>query len=119
MIRLTELAGPDRGGTVRRGRGGCEARPVRRPGRGCTSRGRPTARPSRNGAPAWWPSWSLRRRRGREWDALTADTRRVALAADLELKRRGVLDRDETMKSAEPEGLVPGTWTRGPRGHGA
>jgi hypothetical protein len=44
----------------------------------------------------------------REWEAITADTRRVALAADLELKRRGVLEPDEHLKSAEPEGLVPG-----------
>ena len=44
----------------------------------------------------------------REWEAITADTRRIALAADLELKRRGVLDPEEVMKSAEAEGLVPG-----------
>jgi conjugative relaxase-like TrwC/TraI family protein len=44
----------------------------------------------------------------REWESVTADTRRTALAADLELKRRGLLRTDEQMKSAEPEGLVPG-----------
>jgi hypothetical protein len=44
-----------------------------------------------------------------EWEALTADTRRMALAADAELKRRGVLDPDEVMRSDEPEALVPGS----------
>jgi hypothetical protein len=44
-----------------------------------------------------------------EWESITADTLRVALAADQELKRRGVLRPEEGMKSAEPEGLVPGS----------
>jgi hypothetical protein len=43
-----------------------------------------------------------------EWEQVTADTRRIALASDLELKRRGLLEPDEQMKSGEPEGLVPG-----------
>ena len=44
----------------------------------------------------------------REWEAITADTRRVALASDLELKRRGVLEADEALKSGEADELVPG-----------
>lgn len=43
-----------------------------------------------------------------EWETLTADTRRVALAADLELKRRGVVGPNAQMDLREPEGLVPG-----------
>ena len=53
----------------------------------------------------------------REWEALTADTRRIALAADLELKRRAVIDPEEAMKSSEPEGLVPGDLADDKREH--
>ncbi len=40
-----------------------------------------------------------------QWEAMTEPTRRVARAADIELKRRGVLGRDDLLKSAEPEGF--------------
>jgi hypothetical protein len=40
-----------------------------------------------------------------QWEAMTEPTRRLARAADIELKRRGVLDRDDVLKSAEPEGF--------------
>ncbi|MGH3401504.1 MAG: MobF family relaxase [Streptosporangiaceae bacterium] len=43
-----------------------------------------------------------------DWELLTADTQRVALAADLELKRRGALQPDDRMNVREPDGLVPG-----------
>src|SRR5258706_7949211 len=38
-----------------------------------------------------------------QWEAMTEPTRRLAPSADIELKRRGVLDRDDVLKSAEPE----------------
>jgi len=41
-----------------------------------------------------------------QWEAMTEATRRLARAADIELKRRGVLSRDEHLRSAEPEGFV-------------
>jgi conjugative relaxase-like TrwC/TraI family protein len=41
----------------------------------------------------------------REWEALTEPTRRLARAADIELKRRGVLAPDDHLRSAEPEGF--------------
>ncbi|HUY45105.1 MAG TPA: MobF family relaxase [Streptosporangiaceae bacterium] len=45
----------------------------------------------------------------RQWDALTEPTRRVALAADLELRRRHTGQLIEPLKSAEPEGItLPG-----------
>src|SRR5260370_39482694 len=37
---------------------------------------------------------------------MTEPTRRMARAADMELKRRRVLDTDEHLKSAEPEGFT-------------
>jgi hypothetical protein len=37
---------------------------------------------------------------------MTEPTRRLARAADIELRRRGVLGRDEHLRSAEPEGFV-------------
>ena len=40
-----------------------------------------------------------------QWEAMTEPTRRLARAADIELKRRGVLDPDDVLKSAEPEGF--------------
>ena len=41
-----------------------------------------------------------------EWEAMTEPTRRLARASDIELKRRGVLGRDDLLRSAEPEGFV-------------
>jgi len=41
-----------------------------------------------------------------EWEAMTEATRRLARASDIELKRRGVLSRDDHLKSAEPEGFT-------------
>jgi len=41
-----------------------------------------------------------------QWEAMTEPTRRLARAADIELKRRGVLARDDHLLSAEPEGFV-------------
>jgi conjugative relaxase-like TrwC/TraI family protein len=40
-----------------------------------------------------------------QWEVITEPTRRVARAADVELKRRGVLGRDDVLRSAEPEGF--------------
>jgi conjugative relaxase-like TrwC/TraI family protein len=40
-----------------------------------------------------------------QWEVMTEPTRRMARAADIELKRRGVLGADENLKSAEPEGF--------------
>jgi hypothetical protein len=42
----------------------------------------------------------------RQWEAMTEPTRRLARAADIELKRRGVLSRDDHLRSAEPEGFI-------------
>jgi hypothetical protein len=41
-----------------------------------------------------------------QWEAMTEPTRRLARAADIELKRRGVLSRDDHLRSAEPEGFI-------------
>ncbi len=41
-----------------------------------------------------------------EWEVMTEPTRRLARASDVELKRRGVLGRDDHLRSAEPEGFV-------------
>jgi conjugative relaxase-like TrwC/TraI family protein len=40
-----------------------------------------------------------------QWEAMTEPTRRMARAADVELKRRGVLGHEDTLRSAEPEGF--------------
>jgi hypothetical protein len=40
-----------------------------------------------------------------QWEVMTEPTRRMARAADIELKRRGALGPDEQLKSAEPEGF--------------
>jgi AAA domain len=40
-----------------------------------------------------------------QWEAMTEPTRRLARAADIELKRRGVVSHDDVLKSAEPEGF--------------
>jgi conjugative relaxase-like TrwC/TraI family protein len=40
-----------------------------------------------------------------QWEVMTEPTRRMARAADIELKRRGLFSRDEHLKSAEPEGF--------------
>jgi hypothetical protein len=40
-----------------------------------------------------------------QWEVMTEPTRRMARAADIELKRRGALGPDEHLKSAEPEGF--------------
>ena len=37
---------------------------------------------------------------------MTEPTRRLARAADIELKRRSVLGRDDVLRSAEPEGFT-------------
>jgi hypothetical protein len=42
----------------------------------------------------------------RQWEAMTEPTRRLARAADIELKRRGVLGRDDVLRSAEPGGFT-------------
>jgi hypothetical protein len=49
-----------------------------------------------------------------QWEAMTEPTRRLARAADIELKRRGVLSRDDHLQSAEPEGFV---YSEGAQGH--
>ncbi len=41
-----------------------------------------------------------------EWEVMTEPTRRLARASDIELKRRGLLSRDDHLRSAEPEGFV-------------
>jgi hypothetical protein len=41
-----------------------------------------------------------------QWEAMTEPTRRLARAADIELKRRGVLGRDDQLRSAEPDGFI-------------
>jgi hypothetical protein len=41
-----------------------------------------------------------------QWEAMTEPTRRLARAADIELKRRGVLGRDDPLRSAEPDGFM-------------
>jgi conjugative relaxase-like TrwC/TraI family protein len=41
-----------------------------------------------------------------QWETMTEPTRRLARAADIELKRRGVLGRDDQLPSAEPGGFV-------------
>jgi hypothetical protein len=41
-----------------------------------------------------------------QWEAMTEPTRRLARAADIELKRRGVLSHDDVLRSAEPEGFT-------------
>jgi hypothetical protein len=43
-----------------------------------------------------------------QWEAITEPTRRLARAADVELKRRGGLGPDDHLKSAEPEGFKYG-----------
>ena len=40
-----------------------------------------------------------------QWEVMTEPTRRLARAADLELKRRGVLSPDDHLQSAEPPGF--------------
>jgi hypothetical protein len=40
-----------------------------------------------------------------QWEVMTEPTRRLARAADVELKRRGVLGPDDQLRSAEPEGF--------------
>jgi conjugative relaxase-like TrwC/TraI family protein len=40
-----------------------------------------------------------------QWEVMTELTRRMARAADIELKRRGVLGREDVLWSAEPEGF--------------
>jgi hypothetical protein len=40
-----------------------------------------------------------------QWEAMTEPTRRLARAADIELKRRRVLGPDDHLKSAEPDGF--------------
>jgi hypothetical protein len=40
-----------------------------------------------------------------QWKAMTEPTRRLARAADIELKRRDVLGSDDHLKSVEPEGF--------------
>ncbi len=42
----------------------------------------------------------------REWEVMTEPTRRLARAGDIELKRRGALDPDDLLRSAEPAGFV-------------
>jgi hypothetical protein len=39
------------------------------------------------------------------WEVMTEPTRRLARAADIELKRRGVLGPQDQLTSAEPEGF--------------
>jgi conjugative relaxase-like TrwC/TraI family protein len=41
-----------------------------------------------------------------QWEAMTEPTRLLARAADIELKRRGLLSRDDHLRSAEPEGFA-------------
>jgi AAA domain len=43
-----------------------------------------------------------------QWEVMTEPTRRLARAADIELKRRGVLGQDDVLASAEPEGFKYG-----------
>jgi len=40
-----------------------------------------------------------------QWEVMTDPTRRLARAADIELKRRGALSPDDHLRSAEPEGF--------------
>jgi hypothetical protein len=40
-----------------------------------------------------------------QWEVMTGPTRRMARAADVELKRRGVFGHEDTLRSAEPEGF--------------
>src|SRR5262249_8525234 len=40
-----------------------------------------------------------------QWEVMTEPTRRMAPAADIELKRRGALGPAEHFKAAEPEGF--------------
>jgi hypothetical protein len=40
-----------------------------------------------------------------QWEVMTEPTRRMARAADAELKRRGVLSHEDTLQSAEPDGF--------------
>ena len=40
-----------------------------------------------------------------QWEVMTGSTRRLARAADIELKRRGALGPDDQLRSAEPEGF--------------
>lgn len=40
-----------------------------------------------------------------QWQVMTEPTRRLGRAADIELKRRGVLGPDDQLKSAEPDGF--------------
>jgi hypothetical protein len=42
----------------------------------------------------------------KQWEAMTEPTRRMAIAADDELKRRGVLRPDDRIRIAEPAGLA-------------
>ena len=42
----------------------------------------------------------------RQWEVMTEPARRMARAADLEMKRRGLIAADEPLKSAEPGGFV-------------
>jgi hypothetical protein len=42
----------------------------------------------------------------KQWEAMTEPTRRVAIAADDELKRRGVLHPDDRIRVTEPAGLA-------------
>ena len=41
-----------------------------------------------------------------QWEVRTEPTRRLARAADIELKRRGVLGHDDALRSAEPKGFI-------------
>ena len=41
-----------------------------------------------------------------QWEVMTEPTRRLARASHVELKRRGILGRDDQLRSAEPEGFV-------------
>ena len=40
-----------------------------------------------------------------QWEVMTEPTRRMARAADVEHKRRGVFGHEDTLRSAEPEGF--------------
>lgn len=42
----------------------------------------------------------------RQWEAMTEPTRRLAVASDIELHRRGALESGDKLKSAEPQGFV-------------
>jgi AAA domain/TrwC relaxase len=41
-----------------------------------------------------------------QWEVMTEPTRRLARAADIELKRRSVLSPDDHLRSVEPEGFI-------------